>query len=926
MGDVKIVVRATLAALAFLVAVQVVPDVAWSTRSTVRAIGAVVVVVGGLNGLLPPLFGKVFRSPSRGTVALVAIVINISLAIGLAIASRFVKFGLTLGGLPGRPADSILAIVLTAILTALPLLAELALHGKRLAWPGTDGLRAGLNRRLVVLAIFVLSGAAGLMYEVVWSRQLVLVFGNTTQAVSAILTGYFGGIAIGSILGGRLADRIGRPLRMYAALELALVVVVLATPVLFRGLHEVYRSSYGALESVPTTLALIRYALAVLALAPATVLMGATLPTLTRYLSSSAGELGGAFGRLYAANTIGAVAGTIIAGLLLIELVGLRGTLVIGVLASAAAGIAAIALDARGAASSDGFATADVRVAIPEDPTALAAASAFQMQQSGLPPRADPEVYRPHVRNSAIAVAFVSGLTSLGYQVLWTRVLASGSGNATYVFTLILATFLVGLSIGAAYVARRTARASKFIAWVGAAQLAAGATALAGMPILAADVALAWPLLLRVLLVVLPGTLALGVTLPMVSHLVGLGRHRLGRDAGLLLCANTLGAISGTFLVPFVAIPAIGSPRAVVLLAFINALLGVALLAWQPLASGLARRAPVAAGAVLATAAAVGLMVPNGLVVDPGTRRMSLAGTIYAAKEDEIAAVQAGIVRDRKRLFVGGNGMTSLTVDAKLMALMPEFVRPSARRMLVIAFGMGSSYRTGLISGLTVDGVELVPSVPEMFGYFYSDAAEVLSSPRGRVIVADGRNYVELTNEHYDIIVVDPPPPIESSGTAVLYSQEFYLAAAARLTSQGVMMEWMPGGQSVDEFRAHVRTFASVFPNVLLAFGPATNGVYMLGSAGPTTLESASVSTVLSRTGVIRDLDETADAPVMSMQAWESLIPTLTWIGGSDVARFAGSGPLITDDRPLTEYFLLRRTVGPKSPPTTRPNLLSATR
>src|SRR5437867_4066469 len=126
----------------------------------------------------------------------------------------------------------------------------------------------------LVLAIFLLSGAAGLVYEVVWARQLVLIFGNTTQAVSTILTGFFGGIAIGSALGGRLADRVLRPLRMYAVLELLLVVVVLATPVSFRLIHEVYRGAFGSLESQPGVLALIRFVLALLALGPATVLMG----------------------------------------------------------------------------------------------------------------------------------------------------------------------------------------------------------------------------------------------------------------------------------------------------------------------------------------------------------------------------------------------------------------------------------------------------------------------------------------------------------------------------------------------------------------------------------------------------------------------------------------------------------------------------
>ena len=137
----------------------------------------------------------------------------------------------------------------------------------------------------LLLAIFVLSGAAGLMYEVVWSRQLVLVFGNTTQAVATILTGFFGGMAIGSVVGGRFADRVRSPIRLYGAIELVLVVVVLLTPITFRLLHEVYRGAYGALETTPEALALVRFGLAVLALAPATVLMGATLPTLTRRLT-----------------------------------------------------------------------------------------------------------------------------------------------------------------------------------------------------------------------------------------------------------------------------------------------------------------------------------------------------------------------------------------------------------------------------------------------------------------------------------------------------------------------------------------------------------------------------------------------------------------------------------------------------------------
>ncbi len=210
----------------------------------------------------------------------------------------------------------------------------------------SDTTRSSTGSTIAVLAIFVLSGAAGLIYEIVWSRQLVLVFGNTTQAVSAILTGFFGGMAIGAAVGGRIADRVRSPLRMYGILELVLVAVVLVTPISFRLIHEVYRGIYPSLESTPQLLALVRLVLAVAALAPATILMGATFPSLTRYLARTS-ALSRAFGRLYAANTLGAIAGTLAAGLVLIEIFGLGGALAIGAGCSAIAGIGALWL-ARG--------------------------------------------------------------------------------------------------------------------------------------------------------------------------------------------------------------------------------------------------------------------------------------------------------------------------------------------------------------------------------------------------------------------------------------------------------------------------------------------------------------------------------------------------------------------------------------------------
>jgi spermidine synthase len=752
----------------------------------------------------------------------------------------------------------------------------------------------------LVLAIFILSGAAGLMYEVVWSRQLVLVFGNTTQAVSTILTGFFGGMAVGSFLGGRLADRVRSPLRLYGVIELLLVVVVVATPVTFRLLHEVYRGAYGALEGSFEAIALLRFGLAILALAPATVLMGATLPALTRQLTRDA-HLSSAFGRLYAANTLGAIIGTFTAGIVLIELLGLTGTLLVGAACSGIAGLAALRL-ARDAAPADSAV---------DPPRPLA-------NKPAAGPRSSP---RPKL---ALGLAFVSGLTSLGYQVLWTRLLSSGTGNSTYVFTLILGTFLVGIALGAAAFTRLRPFIGRPVAAIAVAQLVVAILAFAGL-VLVIDhpgpldpsrvLESAWAILGPMLLVVLPTTFVMGFTFPASSALLGDDPDRVASSAGKLLAANTLGAIVATFAIPFLVIPTVGSPVAVAILAIVNVGTALALLAAATGLDRVRRGATAAVGAVVGLAILVGIVTP-GAIIDPGQARVIAAGgTVFASAEDEIATVQAGR-RWERELWVAGTSMTLLTIDVKLMPVLPLMLRPNSKSALAVAFGMGSAFRAALISGLKTDAVELVPSVPRMFGWFYSDAAAVLANPEGRVIIADGRNHMELTESRYDIIVTDPPPPIESSGASVISSLEYYRAGHAHLTPGGIMVQWMPTGSTIDEFRAHLRTFHSVFPHILMAFGPGGYGYYMFGSDEPMKFTDDAIADVLGRPGILQEISTAYDSPERTVTGWTSRIHGLTWIADDQVTRFTGDGPLITDDRPLPEYFLLRRLFGTPSPKT----------
>jgi spermidine synthase len=780
------------------------------------------------------------------------------------------------------------------------------------------------SRRLVV-AIFVLSGMAGLIYEVVWSRQLVLVFGNTSQAVSAILTGFFGGMAIGNAVGGRIADRVPRPLALYGILEIAAAILALATPLLFTLSRNLYGQAFDALAGNPDVLALVRFGLALLALGPVTVLLGATLPTLTRHLARRGGALAASFGRLYAANTIGALAGTALAGFVLIEVLGLAGTLQVGAGCGVAAGIASLLLD-RWDVGSDrraGSTSAPVGTDVPPD--AAAAPGGLAAQES------------PRLVNLALLFAFVSGLTSLGYQTLWNRLLSSGTGNSTYVFALILVVFLAGLAIGTvAYSLVRRGRSGGrgVVPALAVCQALVALVALAGLAFVIAnppqisveldDVRVALGRMLPpIAAVVLPPTMIMGFSLPLAAELLGTGTTGTGARTGLLLALNTLGSIVGTFILPFFVVPAIGSPRTVWLLAALNVALAVLLLAhwWlqrsrvsdarraHPTGFAKVRWSGIGAGVitVFAGAALVAAPLAPGALRDPGEARIAAAGgTVYATAEDDIAAVQAGVAGGQPQLWVGGVSMTAMTIDTRAMPALALALRPDARRALVIAFGMGSAYRSALVAGLETTGVELVPSVPGMMKYFYPDADLVLANPKGHVVIADGRNYVELSNERYDLVIVDPPPPIYSAGVSVISSLEFYRASRAHLSPGGVMLQWVPYGQSYSEFQSHVRTFAAAFPHVIVVKGQSY-GAYMFGSDDPLALDPESLAAILGRPGILDDLSAAGDTPSKTVDGWKQYARTHVWVVDGGAGAFAGPGPLVTDDRPLPEYFLLRR-------------------
>jgi spermidine synthase len=760
--------------------------------------------------------------------------------------------------------------------------------------PPQSASRAAAGLRGAVLALFVASGAAGLIYQVVWSRELVLVFGNTTQAVATIVTAFMAGLGFGSLAGGRLADTSARPLRVYGAVELAVAVMAALLPLVFEGLAGLYRGLWPSLVEHPVQLTAVRCALALAAVAPATFLMGMTLPLLTRQLVRTLDEAGARLGELYAANTAGAMAGTLLGGFVLIELLGLRLTSYVAVALNLLAGVGARLLSRRFETARAAGGRALGEPAPPAGP-------------SGRPPR--PRVPRSFLprRRAVLAATFVSGLVALALEVLWTRMLAEGTGSSIYIFTTILAIFLLGIALGSALYRRLSRPRDERLGTLGACLAGVGVLAQATV-VLGSGVVGQVPFFVRTVVVLLPATTLMGYAFPLAGRLATPSVAAAGGSVGLLYAANTAGSILGSFGAAFVLAGTLGTNGSVLLLGGLNLLVGAVLMVAEPV--GRVRLARLA-GAGMAALAVLGLVASSLDLPLTRTRTentLRRTGLPVTHGEDELATVDTvGGPAKSRRLLVGGVGMTSLSVDTKLMGYLSKAYRPQARDFLVIAFGMGSTYRSGLQLGMRTDAVELSPTVPSRMPVFFPDAARFLDHPDGRVITSDGRNYVRLSRDRYDLIAVDPAPPIESAGSVVLYTHEFLTEGKARLRDGGVFMLWMPYALPLDDFKEHVRTFAGVFGHVRLLLSPGRHGVFMFGSDAPLALEEPAIRQVLGSEAAVRDLNDVPDHPPTDADGWVRAVRRAEWLADEQVRAFAGPGPRITDDRPRSEYFLWRR-------------------
>ncbi len=715
-------------------------------------------------------------------------------------------------------------------------------------------------------AFFFVSGACSLVYEVVWLRLAMATYGTTTPSISTVLSVFMGGLALGSWLAGRLARGLeGRPgaaLRLYAAAEAVIALSGLVVPRLF-GLG--HRLMLGLTRD--TALASGGYYLAsgaavTLSLLPFCTAMGTTFPLGMAAIRGGAPAASArSFSYLYLANVLGAVTGTLLSAFVLVETLGFHGTLLAAAALNVLLALSAAALGSR------------ARPAAP-----------------GIPAAAEPPAASPAASRSLLPMLFTTGLVSMAMEVVWVRQYTLYLGTVVYTFATILALYLGSMAAGSALY-RRGAGAGRLptgVAWIGAGTLSL-------LPLMAADPRL--PLqgggggLIRLALGIAPFCASMGFLTPMLVDRWSGGHPGL---AGRAYAVNVVGCILGPLLAGFALLPGLGERGSLVALA-----VPLFALALPDLASARgAGCARIPLRAALYGAAAV-------LLVAWGRDYASfMKGEVRRDYEATVVATGEGM---RRFLLVNGIGITHLTPIAKMMAHLPAaFADPPPRRALVICFGMGTSFRSALSWGIPTTAVELVPSVPSLFGYFHADGPALLASPQARMVVDDGRRFLERTQERYDVITIDPPPPVEAAGSSLLYSREFYRLARSHLSPGGVLQQWLPTAERRIGISV-TRALVEEFPHVRVFASAEGWGHHFLASERP--LPPLDAAQLASRLPARAQADLLEWWPgLTAAQAFQKVLARE--LDPAAILSWNPRVPALRDDRPYNEYYFLRRVVG----------------
>ena len=737
--------------------------------------------------------------------------------------------------------------------------------------------------------MLVLSGAAALVYQMLWIKQLSLIVGVDVYAITIAIGGFFGGLAVGGLIFGHLADHAARPYLIYAGLEAGVAILgVGATRLLARSAETfvLVQSVAGPLAwLIPLTLVGV----------PA-ILMGGTVPVLVRAVSADNDDLARVGGRLYGANTAGAIIGALLPAFLLIPALGVRGS-----------ALAAAALNLVAA----GMAAMTARIARKRMSPFVSGSGGGRFGFFALSDR------QPEGRLALILYAGSGGI-ALGYEVIWSQVIAQWTSTRSFAFAVMLATYLLGWAIGSRVYARRAAATGNpwgefglLIALAGVAALAAvyamgpwlrplqvdGATVVFGLT-RNESVAMAMRFIVATAWVVLLPTMLLGAAFPVALRIVA-GTNRTGRDTGSVIAWNTLGGIAGTVIAGFVLVPMLGLERSLSLMAVAACVLGVIAVLQARGKATLTRWATIGSG-VLAMLGAVSMRDDHLAQQLAQFRRGELVSSESGPGGTVAVIEQRSGNRTFRRLYVDGvsNSGDSMTSQRymRLQALLPLIIhRGEPRSVLVI--GMGTGITAGsLLSYPSLDRrvvAELLPEVVRATGLFAGNQ-QPSSDPRMEIRLRDGRHELLSSDDTYDVITLEPPPP-SAAGIVNLYSTEFYRLAASRLNRNGLVAQWLPLPTQVEaDTRSLIRSFLDAFPYATL-WTTELHEMLLIGSPDPIELDAIRIATRFNHpvvTTALREVGITSPAALLA-----------TWVTGREsLERYAGADTPVTDDDPRIEY------------------------
>ena len=748
-----------------------------------------------------------------------------------------------------------------------------------------------MSIRIIVLVLYFFSGFSALVYEITWARMLGLIIGTTVASWGTVLAVYMGGMALGAAIGGRIVDRISRPFHLFALCEAGIGLFGVASPALLHLSQRVVVAVLPFFTAAPSAPIVTRVIVAGGLLAIPTMLMGCTLPAVSRTLFSKKRPFSDDLGKIYSANTFGAVAGSLATGFVLLPVLGMSSSLFLAAGINFAVAVAALFFAPRRRDSGPDRVSFIGTVKIP----------ASYVLPAWLFP----------------SVLACSGFCAMAYEILWSRGLVFFLSSTTYAFTTVLSVVLAGLAFGGIIATIIAKKANNFkvnnsVAWIAALQLGIGLFGFASPWVLQhidqvihfaeSHMVQSWRLWLTIrylvcFTIIFPPALCMGATFPFAIGVSIKSFPFAGRTVGYLSSLNTIGGIGGALTAAFLLIPVAGIQRSFIIIAVLNGAAGLV-----ALRAGIRCSLRIITAGITATAALLVLSLVfvgrNPMIFYSSVvRRAEIPVSVVSCKEDETASV--AVLKTERGSILNIDGFNAAGTYRyeymHLLAHLPAMLSPAPDTVLVICLGTGTTCGTVSLYPVVkrVDCVEISPAVIASVRAFSDVNYNVTDNPKVHLMCGDGRNHLLTTRRRYDVITLEPMHPYLASATN-LYSSDFYRLCRQRLSEHGVMAQWAPMHiLSSREYRMLIAAFASVFTHTSLWF-LGTEGV-LIGTMDSLRIDVTALKLRMASDAVRSDLAR------ISLDSPERLLSCFL-MDEQRVKEYVKDVPVISDDKPRIEF------------------------